>query len=187
MIVGLMGPMNCGKDTVGRVLINRHNFARFAFADAVKDAALALDPIVSAGEISDKPLRLSDVIARLGSMEEAKKHPEVRRTLQRLGTEVGREVIDPDVWVSIVSRRIRDISRVVITDVRFPNEAAWIAEEGGVLVRIRRDGTGGDAHASESVLEHIEADFEFDNNIPLDEVPAHVSAMLAEFAWKGDN
>lgn len=188
-LIALMGPMHAGKDTVGKVLVEQHGFVRYAFADAVKEAALALNPIVSIhmDELDSPPgrqlriLRLSDFVEAEG-MEHAKAHPEVRRLLQRMGTEVGRDVIDPDVWVDIVDRRSRREERVVITDCRFPNEVAWTRRKGGHVVRIHRDGTGGGTHASEALLETIEPDFHFDNNGPLADLPQAVELMLKELA-----
>ena len=37
---------------------------------------------------------------------ELKTNREVRRLLQVLGTDIGRDMIDPDLWVDIASRKI---------------------------------------------------------------------------------
>jgi hypothetical protein len=58
--------------------------------------------------------------------------------LQWVGYEAREE--DPDVWLRIVADQIKtdqpDIA--VITDVRFPNEAAYIKENAGYLIEVRR-------------------------------------------------
>lgn len=82
-----------------------------------------------------------------------------RFLLQTLGTEWGRNTVHPDVWVRITARRLdalvsRGIETVVLTDVRFPNEATLIRDRGGEVWRIDRPGTermsGG--HCSENGL-----------------------------------
>lgn len=48
--------------------------------------------------------------------------------------------IDPDHWVKAIE--IPDAALVCVTDVRYPNEAAFIEARGGKLVLIERDGVG---------------------------------------------
>lgn len=57
---------------------------------------------------------------------EAKKNPGVRVLLQRLGTDVVRDMVDEDAWVDIMRFRVecllREGKKVVVTGIRFPNE-----------------------------------------------------------------
>jgi hypothetical protein len=66
----------------------------------------------------------------------------VRRLLQVLGTEVGREMIDPNVWINIAQKRIHEHwtsnRKVVITAIRFPNELEMIRSLGGTSIWIER-------------------------------------------------
>lgn len=65
-----------------------------------------------------------------------------RRALQTLGTEFGRETFGPDLWVNLAIREVKDLIRIsgapfgLITDGRFPNEAARVKAEGGCTVEI---------------------------------------------------
>jgi hypothetical protein len=64
-----------------------------------------------------------------------------RKFLQWIGTEWARAQ-DPDVWINIVRRKIEATPRdvpIIVTDLRFPNEAKMLAEMGFTLVRIMRD------------------------------------------------
>lgn len=80
-----------------------------------------------------------------------------RYAMQTLGTEWGRQMISPDLWMTswraAVLSAIREGKYVVTEDVRFADEADAIRELGGIVVRIegqsRRD--AGSAHASENV------------------------------------
>src|SRR5690606_741544 len=83
---------------------------------------------------------------------EAKTDPEVRRLLQKLGTEVGRNMIGENVWVSIMARKIDDHRSaghpVVVTGLRFPNEPQMIRELGGRTVWIDRPSLAAGAAAA---------------------------------------
>lgn len=125
MIVGFSGWSGCGKDTAGAVLVEL-GWTRRAFADPIK--AVATD------------------IGWRGN-----KDPEGRELLQRLGVAC-REHLDPDVWIRPVLTDPPE--RLVITDVRFPNEAAAIKAAGGYVIRIERPGTlPVNGHLSETALD----------------------------------
>jgi hypothetical protein len=63
--------------------------------------------------------------------------------MQTLGTEWGRKLIGEDLWHGATMRRTQDLmetgNKVVITDVRFPNEGSGIEDEGGVTLGIEAD------------------------------------------------
>lgn len=61
-----------------------------------------------------------------------------RRAYQLFGTEVGRAVRDT-IWLDAAQMLIDKGDSLIITDVRFENEAEWIRNQGGVLVHIQRD------------------------------------------------
>lgn len=158
-LVGVIGRKRSGKDTFAARLVAAHGYTRIAFADPLRAAALALDPIVSSGErcAGEPDERLSEVVARLG-WEAAKDVYEVRRTLQNFGVGL-RDTLGPDIWVDYAMRHVdREPGPVVITDVRFPNEADAVEARGGMLVRIIRPGLGSDDdHISETALDARQA------------------------------
>jgi hypothetical protein len=67
--------------------------------------------------------------------------PTVREALQYIGTEVFRNGLDPDTWLNITIRNaLKNPERlVVISDLRFRNEANAIKRAGGAIVHIYRD------------------------------------------------
>lgn len=155
-LVLLSGRKRSGKDTLAERLVKRHGYTRVAFADVLREMLLALDPIVDHDEWTDLHLRLSDVVNDEG-WEEAKAHPEVRRLLQRLGTEAGREILGENVWVEHARKKIAAIDGpVVVTDTRFPNEldVGSGLDRAVVPVRIERPGLeSDDLHPSETALD----------------------------------
>ena len=143
MIIGLTGRKRSGKSTAARYLVENHGFTELSFAEPLKRMALAVDPRV--GPESD-PVRLSEAVGVWGWEEAKDRFPEVRRFLQRLGTEGVRDHIGQDTWVNLaeleIIRVIRENeqvdqvaeSNIVFADVRFENEAALIREWGGVVI-----------------------------------------------------
>lgn len=62
-----------------------------------------------------------------------------RIMLQLLGTEAGRNIIHPNIWVNSLFSSYSETSNWVITDCRFPNEADAIKNKGGKLIRLNRN------------------------------------------------
>ncbi|WNN93672.1 deoxynucleoside monophosphate kinase [Arthrobacter phage CallinAllBarbz] len=165
LLVGLSGRKRAGKDTFADVLVTDHGYARASFADAVRDAALRLDPVIYVDPVNSEPIRLSEVVEDIGWERAKDEHAEVRRTLQRLGTDVVRS-INPDTWVDAAFAALDTEEAVVFTDVRFPNEADAIKERGGIIVRIERRGIDdGDSHASETAMDDYSVDCVIHDNL----------------------
>lgn len=171
-LIGLTGRKRTGKDSVADALSASAGYARASFADAVREAALDLDPWIP--EYVDRyspPVwrRLSDVVALYGWEEAKDRIPEVRRTLQRLGTDVVRK-LDSELWVEYGLERAGLIEGpVVFTDCRFPNEADAIRAAGGIIVRVVRPGLpdDGDKHESETALDDYPVDVTIRNDSTL--------------------
>lgn len=145
-LIGLGGQLRAGKDAVAEYLRDEHDFVVMGMSDALNEALLKLNPIIgSIGEYGPSSIshdiRYKDLHDEVGYVE-AKKNPEVRRLLQVLGTEVGRDMIDPDVWVDIAVQKIRahwaEGKKVVITAMRFPNELKMLQRMGGLSIWIDR-------------------------------------------------
>lgn len=149
-LIGLTGLAGAGKDEAAKALVAA-GWTREAFADRMRTAMLALDPIVPAGR-QDSETRLSHLIDHFGWDEAKRAYPEVRRLLQKFGTEAGREIHGENCWVDALLRDWNRAERLVVTDVRFPNEAEAIQRHNGLVVKILRPGLaplpGG--HASEA-------------------------------------
>ncbi|PCJ68211.1 MAG: adenylate kinase [Rhodobiaceae bacterium] len=153
MLVGICGPKGSGKSFAADHLVAK-GYARVRFADPLKRMVSALlhDMGISAlvvrqhvyGDLKDTPLGLE-------GMESL-----TSRDLQvTLGTEWGRQIVDPDWWVKIANLKVKkflaDGRDVVIDDLRFENEARLINGIGGRIIEINRPGHEYDAsHPSEA-------------------------------------
>lgn len=205
-LIGMIGRRRSGKDTFAKTLVEELDFRRVAFADPLRDAALALDPIVGPtslpGDLVPSYHRLSEVIDTLG-WEVAKDFaPEVRRILQALGTDAIRK-LDDEFWVRIAMERVGDLQTgmthsgwsgrvvrsfdghsVVVTDCRFPNEAEAIRQAGGVIVRVERPGATEaaeeDLHASETALDDYPEDYVVPNTGTLEDLAEHARQIAAQ-------
>lgn len=63
-----------------------------------------------------------------------------RKLLQLLGTDCGRNIIHPNIWVnSTLSKYNKDVDTYIITDTRFIEEAESIKSKKGFLIRVNRD------------------------------------------------
>lgn len=166
-LVGIIGRKRAGKDTVAGQLISEFGVQRLAFADRLRRVLYGVNPILHRYEYhtgGHRTLRVQDLVDARG-WEVAKDNPEVRRLLQEIGT-VYRNEVDQDAWVTPVLAEADQLRRqgvpVVITDVRFPNEAEAVKAAGGKLVRVYRPGQLEDAaslHISETALDECLVDY----------------------------
>lgn len=141
LVVGLCGYAGSGKSTAADHLQHNHCFARHSFAKPLKDMlrALGLTEDHINGKLKEAPCKM------LGG-----KSP--RYAMQTLGTEWGRDLIHPDIWVEAwLATMPQNAPGVVADDVRFPNERLAIRRLGGLVVEIARPGIEGGDHASEVI------------------------------------
>jgi hypothetical protein len=104
-----------------------------------------------------------------------------RAAMQLLGTEWGRTMIGPNLWVRATMLRVdvdlAESKLVVIDDVRFDNEVDAIHERGGIVVSLIRDvlvNASTSAHASEAgVSPHL-----VDVMVPNQDAPDSVARFI---------
>ena len=184
-LIGLGGRLRAGKDAVADHLVAKHGFVKLGMSDALHEALLAIDPIVECWDAAmGGEERYSDLIKRDGYVE-AKKNPEVRRLLQKLGTEVGRDMIYEDVWADIMARKVDALHAegkdVVVTGVRFPNEVDMVRGVYGKAVWIERPTAGEtSSHASESSVSAEDFDVVIHNTGTLDDLYVMVDLLAGD-------
>lgn len=152
MLIGLAGRAGAGKDTVAQMIVQAAGAVGYpaivtSFADPLYEAVSAITGI-PVNRLRDRELK-EQPIEWLG------KSP--RELLQTLGTQWGRQMIHPEIWVAATARRWRgsDAAVIAIPDVRFDNEARAIREAGGRVFRVIRPGheclaAGAAQHESEA-------------------------------------
>jgi hypothetical protein len=146
-LVGVVGKARHGKDSIGNILLD-HGFMKDAFAKPVKDAVKAI------WDFSDEQLYGSETQK---NTVDPRWNVSPRQAMQFFGTEVGRDALPKlmpqfgsGFWVEHFRLRLLSYlkkhkadpashsSNIVVCDVRFPNEAKFIRNSGGLIVRVRR-------------------------------------------------
>lgn len=177
-LLGIVGRKQVGKDSAAAELAEHYGFVRLAFADLLKDLALDINPIIC----HPTGLTLIDAVDR-GGWEWAKQFPEGRQFLQRLGDRV-RVRLGRDTWITPVITKANELRQqgvpVVISDVRYHNEAEAVKAAGGTLIKIVRPSEITDNHPSEAESDSIETDYEITNDTELGDLST-VVALLADY------
>lgn len=184
MIVGVVGYIGSGKGTVGDILVREHGYRQFAFADALKDSVAVIfgwDRDLLEG-VSNASRSFRE---RVDPWWSHKLGYEVtpRLILQKMGTEACRHGIADNIWIAALEKRIQGMNDVVITDVRFPNEIAFIRSLGGKIIRVSR---GPDPstqerekmHISETAWSDVVPDFTIENETTIYDLKDKVKLIL---------
>lgn len=157
-VVALSGVAGSGKSTVASHLIKRYGYTRLKFAGPLKAMCRAIgmtDAMIEGGE---KELPVSWLSGR-----------SPRYFMQRLGTDFGRDLIGPDLWVGLFQKAANDVlaagGRVVVDDCRFDNEADTVRAMGGVVLKLEGRGGIGASHVSERITERVDATVPNDGSI----------------------
>lgn len=184
LVIGLSGRAGCGKDKAADALTSSGAFISIRFAQALKDGLNAMFGFTN-DQWNDREWKETE-IELLG------KSP--RQLAQTVGTEWGREMVHPDVWVACLALRIKrhiysaqepgDIKSIVIPDLRFQNEADWIKDNQGIIIEIQRDSnedlTTHSDHKSEGGISLLMIDHIIQNNGTIDELQFNVRALAAK-------
>lgn len=181
-LIGLAGYAGAGKDTVREILASQHEYDGIAFADPMRDMLGALFDTcgIKREWMTARHLKEQD-IPIIGAS--------YRKMAQELGTGWGRS-LDTNFWLKIASARIAlhreyGSSGVVISDVRFLNEAAWIRAQGGRVWMIVRPGIDPvREHESEKQIASIPYDYVIYNGGSIDDLSKAVEAALS-YGYEG--
>ena len=168
MLIGISGKKRSGKDTVGAMVVewlNEHGFdaAQVAFADQLKD------------EVAEA----TGVNRRMQEMDKERWRP----ILQWWGVEFRRHYFGQDYWVSKMTQKLlaMDEDLAVVTDVRFRDEADFIRDSGGFVVRVERETGLQDGHSSETDLDgYSEFQATLSNDGTLDDLEEKVYRFMSQ-------
>jgi hypothetical protein len=159
IVIGIAGLARSGKDTLADELQKHLDFSRYSFAAPLKqmiEVGLGLKD-----KEEDKAQELYDCT--------------YRHIAQTLGTEWGRALVKHSIWTDIAVRRLQG-KQVIISDVRFNNEAEWVREHGILvhLVRPNQELVAESGHTSESGIDSKHGDYRVINTGGLEDFLALV-------------
>jgi len=146
ILLGIAGLARSGKDTAANHLAEVLRLERYAFAEPLKTMLKS---------VFGDHFHVGD---RSGICPEA--GISYRLLMQTLGTEWGREQVNPQLWVNLVDRHWNEVqyqakfadtyrrafetdppNGMILSDVRFDSEAKWIKDNGGFIIHISRPET----------------------------------------------
>lgn len=186
-VIGLGGRLRAGKDCIADHLVAEHGFKKIGMSDSLHQALLALDPIIECmDEAMGGETRYSEAIKKYGYTATKANFPEARALLQRLGTEVGRDMIGVNTWVNITAQTIDNFlyadQPVVVTGIRFMNELRMIDQFAGRSWWVDRPDETADAsiaaHASENGVQPLDFDSIILNDGSLADLYRKVNSLL---------
>lgn len=142
-ILGISGKRGAGKDLLANILHYR-GFRNYPFAGVLKDKVrqeLQLTKEQTDGKLKESPTKF---LRRNYTNENGLEVAQSVWTPREIMIEYGKfyRGFDPLFWVKKVFESLKvlpDTSLITISDVRFKNEADYIKEQGGKLIRLERD------------------------------------------------
>lgn len=170
-IIGIHGVARSGKDTIGEFLHKYiHSSEITSFAKPIKrmlNVGLNIPDVWLHSNIKDQVIDGFDCTPR--------------HMMQTLGTEWGRELIHPDIWVIALHELIKNTNKIyIIPDVRFQNEADYVRKHGTLIHVYGRGGIEGN-HISEQGLKALDDDFVINNNGTIDDLRRAVQNLVIKF------
>jgi hypothetical protein len=184
-LVGIAGLAGSGKSTAAELFGRSYGMRVVSFAFPLKVMASTL---LMSGFCYDQ--------ASVGLYMDNKEAviPELRVTmrhlLQTLGTEWGRNRIAHDMWVRSAASRVSDAFSddvdVVVDDVRFEDEAAFIRSNGGLLIHLVRPGVVRGGHVSESGVDVGARDVVIENSGSVQDMFRAIDAAIWRFYAQDD-
>lgn len=178
-IVGLAGPIGSGKTLAASMVPGAHHIQ---WADPIyRGLAAMLD--IDEEILRDRAQKETGIPA--GGFELVP-----RQLLRTLGTEWGRELVHPDLWVRLTMLRIDRLWRSIgaetfaICGTRFPNEVAAIRDRGGEVWWIDRPGLGCGSHKSDHQIGPDDCDAVIHNDGTVEELRRRVLAAWTAYAGR---
>jgi hypothetical protein len=201
-IIGFTGYKRSGKNTLANLVreaaeADGQSVQVVAYADKLKIAgarALGFDrPEQELIDLMDQ--FKEDATIRIEYTEEGAKKGTLheltgREYLQFLGTEAGRQTFWDSFWIDMVTpptydelkERYHGVDLLLVTDVRFDNEAKRIHDLSGLLVEIQREGFSGDGHVSEAGISEELIDVTVLNVGSIDDLRGTAEYLVEAFA-----
>jgi hypothetical protein len=185
-LIGLAGRAGTGKTTAARLLREQHGFVEVALAAPLRAGLKAMFGL--------HDIQLTDA--------GLKEHPvdwlyamTPRRLMQTLGTEWGQHHIGRHVWIRAAERRIAHllslpdhwhVAGIVISDLRYDHEAAWLRAQGGTVWHLLRAAPRPPpAHDSEDGITPQAGDRSLDNTAGPDTLETNIGRLVEACLARG--
>lgn len=177
-LVGITGRANSGKDVATNILKSGllSSFSTYRFAGPLKQACSDMFGWTME-QIEDREFK-ETVDPTWGFKP--------RVAMQTLGTEWGRALRE-DLWVHMAQVKFDSpfVTGMIVSDVRFENEADFIRRNNGLLIHIHRPGEAiaDNSHVSENGVEFKAGDAWVDNNSTIEEFKLKLERIVTGHFW----
>jgi hypothetical protein len=185
MLIGLVGLIGSGKDTVADFLVKEHGYQRDSFAKALKDAVSAIfgwDRALLEGATQESRMWRERIDPYWSNKLDKAVTP--RYILQYWGTEVMRGHFHDSIWIDSFTARYGG-GNIVLSDTRFINEINTIRDLQGKVVLVRRGPIPTQQEMQERSVHQSEwdwigqrFDYEIDNSGNLEDLRTQVGLMV---------
>ena len=185
MLIGLVGLIGSGKDTVADFLVKEHGFHRDSFAKSLKDAVSVIfgwDRALLEGATQESRMWRERIDPYWSNKLDKAVTP--RYILQYWGTEVMRGHFHDSIWIDSFTARYRG-GNIVLSDTRFINEINTIRDLKGKVVLVRRGPIPTQQEMQERSVHQSEwdwigqrFDYEIDNSGNLEDLRTQVGVMI---------
>ena len=190
MIISIYGRNRAGKTTLANMLVEEYGFVKLGFADALREIVksyfgidhmwkvdfswnMYLDATYIGGinrlfanlfDAEDIKWSVFDKVSKVTTKYEA-----YRITMELIGTEVFRNLVLKDIWVSVlifnVFKHLSKDRSVVVDDTRFEEEHKALCKINTVFVKIKSTYEEPDnGHESQKYIDGFGFDYFIDNN-----------------------
>lgn len=201
-LIGTGGYAQAGKDAVID-LLEPEGFVKTYMSKALEEALLRLNPWVDIRwnnwevkkDTNTWPreklmwkgdfLHYRELHALLG-YEQTKNNLDVRVYLQKLGTEVGRDMCDKEVWIRWAFREVDEAleagTSIGITGMRYHNELEHLHKRGGLSIWVNRPGYGPvNEHTSDNTLGPDDFDVVIENDGTLEDLRDKILYVVSQY------
>ncbi len=152
IIIAFCGLAQSGKSTAVRAVrqflkANAPNAAvhELSFAEPLKETYRAItgEAFLDVAEYKNAPSAMFEGLTN-------------RQVIQKIGTDALRNSFDKRIWIKCLQKKVEGIAQnghesyILISDLRFANEADWVIRNNGIVVQIQRKGVVSDGHESEN-------------------------------------
>jgi len=185
MLIGLVGLIGSGKDTVADFLVKEHEFHRDSFAKSLKDAVSVIfgwDRALLEGATQESRMWRERIDPYWSNKLNKAVTP--RYILQYWGTEVMRGHFHDSIWIDSFTARYTG-GNIVLSDTRFINEINTIRDLKGKVVLVRRGPIPTQQEMQERSVHQSEwdwigqsFDYEIDNSGNLEDLRTQVGVMI---------
>jgi len=186
VLIGVAGKIGSGKSTVAKYLVEKYGFIEISFAEPLKKACQNLF-LFNDNQVFGTQLEKATADDRWFG-----KSP--RDILQYVGTnllrdqmykiipELGKDIFihRMELWYSQEIKKTPNIN-VVISDLRFPNEAEFIKKNNGICIQIDRHIKDfATTHISENSTQNIDFTYIVDNSSDLDSLHIKIDSIIGK-------